>query len=116
MELQWIKCPGDEWCPLDIVNLDDPFFDNLEGVYIIWHGGDPASTIIVGQGNIREKLTAHRNDSRIYTYNLLGVFVTWASVPEAYRDGIEVYLAQKLNPELGERLPNLTPIEVNLPW
>lgn len=31
-------------------------------------------------------------------------------------EGVEKYLANTLNPVVGERFPERTPIEVNLPW
>jgi hypothetical protein len=87
----------------------------MEGVYIIWHGGDNGATVRVGQGIIRDRLKAHRDDPQINAYTNLGRFVTWASVSQDYRDGVEAFLAEKLNPMVGERFPTRTPIEVNWP-
>jgi hypothetical protein len=116
MQLQWIKCTGDIWCPLGTVNLSSSHFDNMNGVYVIWHGGSNAATVYVGKGNIKERLAQHRNDNRIQHYSNLGLYVTWASVAPPSLDGVEIYLANKLNPKIGEAHPNATPIEVNLPW
>ena len=122
MRLEWTKCKGGVWCPLNTVNLNHLHFDDMEGVYIIWHeGGLPAMervggqvTVRVGQGVIRDRLQAHRED-KVQAYSHLGLLVTWASVPEKYRDGVEAYLAQRLEPKIGERFPDVDPIEVNLP-
>jgi len=116
MQLQWKKCQGNVWCSLNILNLDTSHFDNMEGVYIIWYEGDDPATVRVGQGFIRDRLKAHRNDPQIKAYAHLSLYVTWASVAQAYRDGVEAFLAQRLNPKVGERFPDRTPIEVNLPW
>jgi hypothetical protein len=88
----------------------------MDGVYIIWHGGSNPKTVRVGQGNIRERLEAHRTDPDVQAYARLGLYVTWASVPEDSRDGVEAYLAQRLGPILGKRFPDTAPISVNLPF
>ncbi len=116
MELQWNKCQGDVWCNLNSVNLGHPHFNSMSGVYIIWHGGSPAATVRVGQGNIRERLATHRTDPAIQKYKHLDLYVTWASVPKASQDGVETYLAQKLSPIVGELFPKAAPISINLPW
>lgn len=116
MTISWIKCKGDVWCGLNTVKLDDPHFNGMEGVYIIWHGGQHASTVRVGQGIIKERLRAHRLDSEIQAYNNNTLYVTWASVSLDNRDGVEKYLADRLNPLVGDRFPDRQPIPVNLPW
>lgn len=116
MQLTWIKCQGEVWCQLNSVNLAHQHFSKMDGVYIIWHGGPKPTTVYVGQGGIRDRLTNHRSDPRIQQYNHLGLWVTWASVTQSNRDGVEVYLAQRLKPIVGERHPDAAPIEVNLPW
>jgi len=116
MELAWIKCVGDSWCQLNRVNLVHSHFDDMEGVYVIWHAGTDAHTVRVGQGNIRERLTAHRTDVEVQAYANHGLYVTWASVTPGNRDGIEAYLAVKLTPRKGVRSPKAAPIPVNLPW
>jgi len=114
--LYWTKCEGDIWCPFLTVNLQHPLFQHLEGVYIIWHGGERPRTVYVGQGNIAERLSAHRSDRQILGYSSLGLFVTWARVDSAARDGIERYLADQLQPIVGAAHPDTTPIPATLPW
>ena len=116
MQVSWIKCQGEVWCQLGTVNLTHSHFDNMNGVYIIWHGGTSPATVYVGQGFIKDRLAQHRSDSRIQAFLSLGLFVTWASVPQAQCDGVEAYLAQRLQPKIGEQHPAGLPIEVNLPW
>ena len=116
MQLVWNKCVGEAWCKLSNVNLSHAHFDNMDGVYIIWHGGPNAATVRVGQGNIRERLTAHRNDPEVQKFESLALYVTWAKVQSTERDGVEIFLAQKLSPKVGDRFPNKTPTQVNLPW
>lgn len=46
VNLEWIKCQGDVWCPLKHVDLNDKHFDELEGVYIIWYKGIYGQVIV----------------------------------------------------------------------
>lgn len=114
MTLSWIKCKGDKWCPLNTVDLSSEHFDGKEGVYIIWRGGENAATIRVGQGVIRDRLKAHRDDPEIQDFESL--YVTWATVSAADMDGVEAFLGQRLKPLVGERFPDVDPIVVDLPW
>jgi hypothetical protein len=116
MNVIWTKCNGEVWCPLATVNLGHAHFNNVEGVYIIWHGGSAPATVRVGQGIIKDRIAAHRNDPDVQAYARLGLFVTWTSIPSNYRHGVEAFLATRLNPKVGERFPNVVPIEINLPW
>jgi hypothetical protein len=111
-----MKCTGEVWCPLSTVNLAHPYFNNVEGVYIIWHGGSSPATVRVGRGVIKDRLAAHRNDPQIQAFASLGLFVTWASIQANYHEGVETFLAARLNPKVGERWPDRAQIEVNLPW
>jgi hypothetical protein len=115
LAVSWNKCQGDNWCGLNTVNLDHSHFDGMEGVYVIWHGGSKARTVRVGQGIIRDRLQAHRNDPEVQAYANKTLYVTWASVAKAKRDGVERFLADQLNPLVGI-YPNAHPIPVNLPW
>ena len=88
----------------------------MSGVYVIWHGGTTPWTVYLGQGNIAERLAAHRSDARIIKYSSLGLFVTWAAVAPLLRDGVERFLADQLKPKEGEAHPQSAPIPVTLPW
>ena len=114
--LDWIKCKGDVWCKLNTVNLDHEHFDNARGVYIIWHGGSQPHVVYVGQGNIRQRLRAHRADSRIQQYAGSDLYVTWAWVSEEYMNGIEDHLISKWRPKVNEKLPGTGGVMVNSPW
>ena len=94
------------------VDLSHPHFNNMEGVYIIWQGNGPV--VRVGQGVIKDRLFAHRNDRAITAHQSL--FVTWAPVSSLYRDGVERYLANILRPSVGDAFPNAIPTPVSLPW
>jgi hypothetical protein len=116
IQVTWGKCTGDKWCRLDTVDLSSPVFGD-GGVYVIWHGGAKPRVVYVGQAKvIRDRLAAHRNDDRIQAYAKYGLYVTWAIVVSAHRDGVEVYLANAYEPLVGERRPTAEPITVNLPW
>jgi len=116
MTLTWNKCQGDVWCSLNDVDLSHSHFDGMEGVYVIWHGGQNPAVVRIGQGNIRDRLQSHRNDPNIQRYAHLDIFVTWASVVDSERDGVEAFLAQQLQPLVGDRFPQRRPMSVNLPW
>ncbi len=117
MNVTWKKCGDDgHWCSLE--NLDLESMGDVAGVYIIWHEGNPASVVRVGQGNpIKDRLSAHRNDLNILAYKRSGKLrVTWASVSSNQRDGVERYLADHWNPLVGDAFPEADPIAVNSPW
>ena len=116
MDLNWIKCEGDKWCPLQTVDLTHSHFVGLCGVYIIWHGGQTPWTVYVGQGQIADRLQAHRSEPDILKYSNLGLFVTWAKVDSQSQNGVERFLGTTLKPKEHVRFPEATPSSVNLPW
>jgi hypothetical protein len=116
ISLNWGKCEGNVWCSFSSLNLAHPNFHGLEGVYIIWHGGPNPWTVYVGQGNVKDRLTAHRGDQQILQYSPHGLFATWAAVDRNSRSGIERYLADTLNPRVGHSHPHVVPVPVTLPW
>jgi hypothetical protein len=116
LQLMWHRCPGNVWCDLLELDLKDSQLDNLIGVYIIWHGGQPAEVVRVGQGVIKDRLAAHRRDPEILAYKKHGLFVNWAAASKSACDGIEAFLARKLNPLIGAAFPDRKPTPVNFPW
>lgn len=98
------------------VNLKHPHFNNLVGVYIIWHSGQQPATVYVGQGNIADRLAQHRQDDAILKFSHLGLFVTWAQVDNRVQGGVERFLANGLKPKVGQHHPSDSPITVNFPW
>lgn len=116
MNLNWIKCEGNVWCSLLNLNLNHPHFENLAGVYIIWHGGTQPATVYVGRGIISARLTQRREDGEILKFSHHGLFVTWAQVDAYSQPGVERFLAERLNPKVGERHPDNPTIVVNFPW
>jgi hypothetical protein len=112
LTIQWIKSQTNTWLELETFNLESA---NGAGVYVIWHDGQPAKAVKVGQGNIRDRLAAHRNDNAILRYRSHGTLrVTWAIVPAAQHDGVERYLGDYYRPLVGDRFPDAVPIPVNL--
>lgn len=114
--LDWQKCQGNVWGNFLGVDLQHNHFNDMHGVYIIWHGGQNPATVRVGQGNIRDRLQEHRKDNSILAYKEDNLFVTWASVSTSSCDGVERYLAETLKPKVGDRFPNTQPTKVNIPW
>jgi len=100
MKLTWMKYPAGGWSQLNDLNLRAPQFDNLEGVYVIWHGVETGAYVRVGQGKIREKLQFHKMDPEVQAFKALSLFVTWTSVLEKFRDGVEAFLVKELRPKL----------------
>ena len=111
MRVDWIKCQNDNWCDFLTVNLSHEHFNDLHGVYIIWSG---ETVVRIGSGEIKDRIADHRNNQEITDYPNLKV--TWAKVKANQMQGVEKYLADTLNPEIGERFPDRTPIDVNFPW
>ncbi len=116
LQLTWAKCGDDlHWCALQ--HLDLTSITPAIGVYIIWHDGNPGRIVRVGQGNIANRLSAHRHDADILAYAVHGTLrVTWASAPAHRLDGIERYLAERWTPLVGDAYPDAEPIEVNSPF
>ena len=114
MQLEWKKCREDQWCSFTRLNLTTV---QEQGVYIIWSGGHSPYVVYIGQGDVAKRLHSHRRDEVILRHDQHGpLFVTWASVPVAERDGVENYLAQRYDPHEGRSHPEAGPISVNSPW
>lgn len=118
LQLKWKKCGDDNhWCSLKLLKLETA---NADGVYVIWHEGNedvPPRTVKVGQGDVPDRLGKHRKDARITAYEKYGALrVTWAAVPAEQKDGVERYLADLLNPLVGDAYPDVEPIPVNSPF
>jgi len=122
LTVSWVKrvtdaAEGDsaKWCNLFDLPLEHPHFDDLEGVYVVWHQGvDPV--LRVGQGAIRSGLRALLQDSRVCCeHESNGLFVTWADVRFEHRGGVAGYLTRMLQPRQGTESATTPAIEVNLP-
>lgn len=112
--INWTKCGGGVWCSLARLKLETV---HCHGVYVIWHGGQSPHVVYVGQGDVAKRLADHRDDRKITRHSSKGdLFVTWAAVQIADRDGIERYLADKYSPLEGESHPAAVPVAVNSPW
>jgi hypothetical protein len=115
MKLFWTNCKNG-FINLKTLNLNDPHFDNMIGVYIIWHGGQYPAVVRIGQGIIKDRLAKHREDKEILAYQEYGLYVTWASVPREFLDGVERFLGNITKPKVGSLFPDVVPLTVNLPW
>ena len=115
LQLVWNKCRGGSWCELFAIDADNPYFRELEGVYVVWHGGREAAMVRVGQGLIRERILFHRADPEVLKYQDRGLFMTWASVAKSQRDGVERFLAEALRPKVKAAAPAAAAVPVNLP-
>ena len=115
MHLDWVKCTGNTHCRFSDLSLD---LVNIDGIYIIWYQGHSGRAVYVGQGNVAGRIAAHRTDKNITSYNSNGkLLVSFAYVEPRYKDGVENYLANELNPMVSEAHPDAEPIQIiNLPW
>jgi hypothetical protein len=115
LSLTWIKSTQNEWLLFETFNLAS--VTKTTGVYVIWHGGQTPRVVRVGQGDIADRIAAHRGDQQILAYRSYGgLGITWAAVPAYALDGVERYLADQLKPLVGDRFPNVVPVPANLPW
>ena len=115
MNLPWVtRNTTGNWISLELVDLSKV---SAFGVYVIWHGGDKPRVVRVGQGDIADRLSAHRKDRLVLSYASHGPLrVTWAAVPAQLVDGVERYLAEHWKPLIGDRFPNALPVAVNSPF
>ena len=116
LTVHWYKC-GEEWCKLGMLNLTHPIIQQ-GGVYVVLNPSPNFlfSVLYVGQGNFENRFAERKTDIRILQYATLDeLYVTWAVVPPNQRDGVERFLADKLNPKVGEKHPSVPPTSVNLP-
>jgi len=113
LKVQWVKSTKGTWLPFetfDVSKVTD------EGVYLIWHAGQPPRPVKVGQGDIADRVAKHRADPKITKYRSNGtLLITWARVSAANRAGVERYLGDRYKPLVGDRFPNVVPVHVNLP-
>jgi len=112
MQLHWVKNTKQDWIDLARVDLSSV---KTTGVYVIWQGFRGGKVVRIGQGDIKARLTEHRQNYQIMRHaGSNGLLVTWASVNSLALDGVESYLAQQYSPIEGERFPDVVPIQVNL--
>ena len=114
--VEWKKEEDQKWFDFLKTNLSDSRFDQAKGVYIVWHGGENPGIVCVGRGEIRERLKTHLKDQAVLKFQTAKLYMTWATVLENERVGVEKYLFEKLHPSVACELGNDEPIPVNLPW
>lgn len=114
MVVTWIQCTNG-WCSFSELDLQHPNLADVEGVYILWYTRDSSrpAPVYVGQGVIADRLGEHRRNLHFAGYTL---FVTWAAIGPALKDGVESYLIRHLRPPNNQLVPTADPITVNLPW
>lgn len=106
LPVKWVKSVGGEFLDLLRLDLNSNYFSQPRfGVYVIWHTGPSKAPVIrVGQGNIRDRLMAHRSDLQITQFGAAGQLkVSWIIVDRGYFDGVEAFLYDYYRPLVGER-------------
>ena len=124
--LQWGYCWNEngekDWYRLsDLVQEREDIFGEYgwpRGVYVIWRGDQNRTVIRVGQGYISDRLAHHSTDPTILQYAQgYDLYASWVVISDLNdRDGVERYLGNTLDPLVGMRFPNVTPLVVNAPW
>ncbi|UPT74791.1 MAG: GspE/PulE family protein [Elusimicrobiota bacterium] len=115
LSVYWNRCQGETWGELYAVDLSDPHFDNLEGVYMVWMGGNAPAALAAGSGVIRDKLAEVRGEPVIQALRDKSILVTWAKVDSISRAGVERWLLENLRPKVTKPVPGSVAVEVNLP-
>ena len=115
LRVHWNRVQGDAWAEFFALNLDDPHFNVLEGVFVVWKGGSSPAAIGVGAGPLRDALKAFRADAAIAAFRGETLFATWAKVEKIARPGVTRYLIEALKPKVAPPAPAVPTIEVNLP-
>ena len=113
--LHWNRCLGDVWGEFFAVDLADPHFEGLEGVFVVWMAGPHSAVICVGSGRIREGLQARRADPNMAQYRGKPLLLSWAKVEKTACDGVGRFLTEALKPLFAPPSPTTAAIEVNLP-
>ncbi len=117
VSVAWAVCDGNVWCNLGLVDLTRVI--GIGGVYVIWREGTSSSiprAVYVGSGDIGGRLSTHRNDPTILTHAAeLRLLVTWARVDPVDCLGAERFLADALQPLVGQQWPDVSLVRVNFP-
>jgi len=114
MKVDWCKCILQSRCRLKLINLNNEYFDDLIGVYVIWSGNDEKNIVSIGKGKIRDKLIEMQINQKVQSYGP-DLFVTWAAVPKVSLQGVEAFLYNELNPIVHSNITSSNFINVNLP-
>ena len=114
-KLKWMKTYDGKWVNLEQLDLRHV---NMQGVYMIWHGGENPRIVRIGQGNIAERLRSHLTNLQIMRFKDYGpLMVTWAQVDNPQIcEGIQRYLAEQFKPAIKERMPELPAIAAASPF
>ena len=111
LSVKWAKYKKQGWCKLNTLNMEQV---KASGNYIIWEPRNKNNVIRVGHGHIANELQALRNNSLMAKFSD-DLLVTWASVQEQYRDGVERYLYEQYSPISVDRVANARLVYVNMP-
>ena len=114
MNIDWCKCILQSRCRLKLINLNNEYFDDLIGVYVIWSGNDEKNIVSIGKGKIRDRLIEMQINKKVQSYGP-DLFVTWAAVPSESLKGVEAFLYDELNPIVHQNITYSNSINVNLP-
>lgn len=120
VRLDWGEPASDVWRPLrtDFADVGGT------GVFIVRQANGPA--VIVGQGDLADRLSALQKDARVLCYESADrpLLATWAVIQGLTQtkmlyatqlDGIERYLAETLQPLIEKAHANVAPVPVPLP-
>ena len=115
LRIHWNQVQGGAWADFFALNIEDPHFNGLEGVLVVWQGGATPAVVAVGQGVLRELYKDLRLAPALMLYRGSTLFTTWAKVEKAARPGVLRYLIDALKPKIAPVALAATAVEVNLP-
>ena len=114
MQLLWTLAEHGRRFPL--IQAADVCRRSIDGVYLVYHDGNPERPLLIDDGNICEHLKAISRDPDLMICSVLGMLrATWAAVPERYVEGVKNFLVSELDPIIRSSLGFAVPVQVNLP-
>ncbi|MCW9040514.1 MAG: hypothetical protein OQJ76_08470 [Rhodospirillales bacterium] len=102
----WERGPDGRYRKLALIDTDSAAL-KVGGVYVIWHGGVRPEWVWVGvSSDVGEALERCLRDKEISEYSVHGgLYATWSTVLEPYRNGVAKYLVETMEPRVEN--PNL---------
>jgi hypothetical protein len=99
----WARSPKGQFFRLIHLDPEEEGLSGVGGIFVVWHAGLWPQWVHVSAA---EDLAAaiHRlaDDAGVMSYEVNGgLFVSWALIPPAHREGTVAYLTGRLRPAIG---------------
>jgi hypothetical protein len=112
IELDWQKNINGNWNEFWCLDLSNPQFYNLEGLYIIFDSNK--EIVYAGWGIIRDRILVHQADLDFHDYPEK-LFITWAKADYYTQITGSRFLQLKYKPPLNKNLPNPLEGQIYIP-